>query len=735
MTSLIARIETIFRAALEAAFGEAGRGVDPLVRASSDLRFGDYQCNVAMSLSKRLGKKPRDAAERIVEALAADRDGAAGALFESAEIAVPGFINLRIKSSHIETVLRSVPSVEPGAADADRLGIEPAPAADRQTVVIDYSSPNVAKPMHVGHLRSTIIGDCIAHMLEFQGHRVVRQNHLGDWGTQFGMMILGMWRLCMAPPEGRGSDYFRSRTSELQEAMKRGGDATLTVLESLRSEHQAAMDADPTGDRFHDFLRDFRPSFDALLPVYQFVHAVESAAKGTDLAIVDPRDPKRRIPFSAVSNHVISMLQRGGESDGQEREAWRLAVECSLADSADLYERLGVGLTRGDARGESFFHALLPGIVDELERSLPGDGLATAAAPSDGIRAVCRRDRGAICIFFEKPDGSPAFKTPSDDPLPMIVQKTDGAYLYATTDLAAVLFRINDNRTRPVALRSDRLRAALREKDSEHGGLGGDRVLYVVGAPQKLHFEMLFAAVRALGWTRPPPGDGGSEVRLEHLWFGSVLGDDRRPLRTRSGENVMLRDLLDEAERRARTLVDENDARRQGGLGQSPLTEAEKAEIARRVGIASVKYADLCQNRTTDYVFSWDKMLAMQGNTAPYLMYAHARIRSIFRRGAADGWDAQAPIAAAHPAERALGRRLIQLPETIDQLAGGLHPHVLCDYLYDLAGTFMAFYESCPVLKAPDAAARASRLRLCDLTARALRLGLRLLGIKAPERM
>ncbi|MCK6483901.1 MAG: arginine--tRNA ligase [Phycisphaerae bacterium] len=735
-------LNNLFAEALRAAFGEAGRDVDPLIRPATDPRFGDYQSNVAMGLARTLGRRPRDIAQALIDALGVGRaDARVSYLIEPPEIAGPGFINLRLRREFLEAALSSVPPAPGGAEDvdlaelpADRLGIEPVDESLRRTVVIDYSSPNVAKEMHVGHLRSTIIGDTIARVLAFEGHRVVRQNHLGDWGTQFGMVILGMWHLCKAERRGEPEDWSERRLSELAAARSAGGDALRAYLTRLRDEHQAELDRDPAGVEFAAFLRSFAPRLVRLLPAYQFVNAVESAAEDFDLTVVD-RQNNKQVKFSAVSNHVVAMLQRGGSADDQERQAWQLAIRASLEACGAIYRRLCVLLTEGDVRGESFFHDMLPGIVEELRLSLPARGADEAAATGstgEWVRAVCRDDGGAVCVFLETPDGTPRFKGPDGEPLPLIVRKSDGAYLYATTDLAAALYRMSDNRRRPIPLRSASLRAALAARDPHHGGLGGDRVLYVVGMPQKLHFEMLFATIEALGWTRAGE-PAAPRVRLEHVAFGSVLGEDRKPYRARSGESVRLKDLLDEAVARARRLVEENDARRGDDAGQAPLSDAEKDAIAEAVGIGSVKYADLCQNRGSDYVFSWDKMLAMQGNTAPYLMYAHARIRSIFRKGAATCDDA--PIVLEHAAERALGMRILQFGETLSAVSTTLLPNLLCDYLYELAGAFMAFYENCPVLRAPDEETRVARLRLCDLAARTLKLGLGLLGIRALQRM
>jgi arginyl-tRNA synthetase len=692
MKSLLDQLRSQFEAALLAAFGDAVRGVDPQIRAAADPKFGDYQSNVAMSLAKRLGRKPRDVAQAIVDSLPA----AAMEIIDPPEVAGPGFINLRLKAGFLQTSLESVPPapIEPARSASegpavpaspdptlstspgfDRLGIEPVADAERQTVVIDYSSPNVAKQMHVGHLRSTIIGDTLARLIEFQGHTVIRQNHLGDWGTQFGIILEELYDCGLLP-----------RILDLS--------------------HQAWMKRLPRDP-------------DALEAIYRAGNAKMSNA--------DFGDRARRAVASLQARDFFLILP------------WDIVTRQSTRGILQLYRQLGVTLAQGDIRGESFYHLLLPGIVEELGVALRPHEVAGSerrAASPRGIRAVCREDQGAICVFLENPDGTPAFRGPKGDPLPVIIRKSDGAFNYDTTDLAGLAYRINDFCKQPIRFQTETLPQALLSVNPELGdlgGLGADRILYVVGAPQKLHFEMLFATARALGWTRP--GDGKKEVELQHVAFGSVLGEDRKMLRTRTGENVKLKDLLDEAVSRAGNLVRQTEADPEKRRG---FSDDEIKHIAETVGIAAVKYADLCQNRNTDYVFSWDKMLALQGNTAPYMLYAYARICSIYRKGEGEQSAVsgqQSAITLVDPAERSLALAILRLPETIESVADSLLPNILCEYLYELAGRFMTFYESCPVLQAGDDATRASRLRLCDLTARALRLGLALLGIRTLERM
>ena len=727
MKPLLDQLKDHVSDALRAAFGDAAQGVDPLVRASAEPKFGDYQCNVAMSLAKTVGGKPRDVAQKIADALGAST--ALREIIESPEIAGPGFINLRLKDAFLAARLAAIPAAT--AAD-DRLGIDGVDDQARDTVVVDYSSPNVAKQMHVGHLRSTIIGDTIARVLQFQGHQVIRQNHIGDWGTQFGMVVLGTWHLFMASQ--RGQDI--SRLGQLQAELD--GPDSLSVLTQIRDQQEADLKSDPEGAHFKAWLRTFRPNFEDLLVAYRFVNKLEKAAEATPLTVRDFAN-ERDIPLSSVSNHVVTMLQRKAQRDDPEYVAWQINTKSSLAYCKDIYRRLNVLLADEDVRGESFYNPLLGPVVDELRAALAEGRAPPTGDPAEGTRAICREDKGALCIFIEKADGSPAFKSPQGDPLPMIVQKSDGAYLYASTDLAAAAFRINEFDRQPIRFVTKRLPEELEKiaaalpttQPHGRGGLGATRILYVVGAPQKLHFDMLFAAIRSLGWTSPQGVH--RQVRLEHVAFGSVLGEDRKMLRTRTGENVKLKDLLDEAMQRAEKLVRDSEADPEKRRG---FTAEEIHDIAHTVGIASVKYADLCQNRGTDYVFSWDKMLALQGNTAPYLLYAIARIRSIYRKGLAAGQSTSvdSTILLSHPAERALALRVLQLAETVEIVADNLLPNFLCDYLYDLAGRFMTFYESCPVLNA-EPATRGSRLRLCDLTARTLQIGLDLLGISTLDRM
>ena len=610
----------ILRARFAAAIAEVAGGepdqVDAMIRPAGDPKFGDYQCNVAMSLAKPLKAKPRDVAARIVAAV----EPALKDIAVPLEIAGPGFINIRLEDAFLAHYLGEIPA-PPDAEAADRVGLPPVDCP--QKVVVDYSSPNIAKQMHVGHLRSTIIGDVFARVLGFEGHEVVRQNHVGDWGTQFGMLI----------------EHYRDHALPTPETHE-------DVLQAIENDYKAAQ------ERFQG-------------------------------------DEK----FATAARLAVGQLQAG---DADARRVWEQICDLSRHAFRDAYGRLNVLLEDDDVCGESFYNDRLAPVVAELRELL---------APGTGKRAELREDRGAECLFLTDEQGGPRFKNAEGEPLPMIIRKSDGAYLYATTDLAAMRYRVKE--------------------------LGADRVIYVTDARQKLHFQMLFAGARAIGWA-------GDAVTLEHVSFGSVLGDDRKPLKTRTGENVKLRDLLDEAEKRAFELLQERAQAEENHA--EPMSAEQMRSVACRVGIAAVKYADLRNDRTTDYVFGWDKMLALQGNTAPYMMYAYARIRSIYRKaaerfGAPEVYAAGVGLALAEPAERALALRLGRLRETIDTVAADLEPHTLCTYLYDLASDFMRFYEACPVLQAPDDATRLGRMRLCDITARTLRLALGLLGIETIEQM
>jgi arginyl-tRNA synthetase len=563
-----------FREALETAFGPEVASTDPAIRTST---HADYQANVALGLKARLGRPPREIANAIVAHLG-------GTAIERAEVAGPGFINLVLRSSFLSAEVRSV-------ATDERVGL--APARQPETVVVDYSGPNLAKEMHVGHLRSTIIGDSLVRVLETLGHRVIRQNHLGDWGTPFGMLI-----------------------EELRES---GRDAVGSSMAALS-----------------DFYRAARKHFDD--------------------------DPA----FADRARQRVVLLQGG---DPATLALWKEVVDATLGHAAILYRKLGVTLRGADVAGESFYNPMLKDVIAELDR-----------------KGLIERSDGALCVF------PPGFTGRDGARVPLIVEKQDGGHGYATTDLAGIRYRIQT--------------------------LGAQRILVVVGAPQAQHFAMVFAVAKLAGWLKPP-------VRAEHVAFGSVLGPDGKMFKTRAGEAVRLEELLDEAVDRARAVVTEKNPE---------LSEDERERVARAVGIGAVKYADLSSDRLKDYVFDYARMLAFDGNTAPYLQYAHARIRSILRRSGTTALE-PAAIEIRERAERELALAILRFPTVVDAVATTLEPHQLCTYLFELATAFSTFYERCPVLKAPSDAERTSRLALADTTARVLAKGLELLGIEAPDRM
>jgi arginyl-tRNA synthetase len=555
-------------AALAASLGEPA---PPVVQQAARPEFGDYQANGIMAAAKRTRQNPRALAEAVLAK--ADLAELAG----RAEIAGPGFINLTLNDDFLARALAASPLIEP--------------ASEPQNVVVDYSSPNLAKEMHVGHLRSTIIGDAMARVFEALGHRVIRQNHVGDWGTQFGMLLT-----------------FLTETG-----------ANSELLEDLE-----------------DFYR---------------------AAKGRFDSDAD---------FAERSRLAVVGLQRG---DAAPRERWQRFIDISLSHCQAVYARLGVTLTPADVMAESAYNDDL----DEVVRTLTDQGLLVESA-------------GARCVFLDE------FKGKDGEVLPLIVQKSDGGYLYATTDLAAIRHRGRQ--------------------------LQADRVLYLTDARQALHFRQVFAVAERAGFVRPG-------MRLEHHPFGAMLGADGKPFKTREGSVVKLTDLLDQAEARALAVVSEKNP---------DLPDAERRDVARVVGIGAVKYADLSKNRASDYVFDWDQMLSFEGNTAPYLQYAYTRIRSIFRRGQIDETALTGRIVLAAAEEHALAVTLLRLQETVEQVAEDGHPHYLCGYLYELATQFSRFYEACPILNADDPT-RSSRLLLCRRTAETLHGGLDLLGIETVERM
>ena len=564
------------RRAMLGAYGDAAAATDPAIHRSS---HADYQADAALALARQVRRSPRDVATALVERLPPDD------VLEDAVVSGPGFVNLRLRADALSALLGRM------LAD-DRLGVEAVAAAE--TVVVDYSAPNIAKEMHVGHLRSTIIGDAVVRLLELLGHRVIRQNHVGDWGTPFGILI-----------------------------------------EHLRDEHAEGRAS-------------------GVAELARFYQAARARFDG---------DPA----FAARARQRVVLLQN---DDPETLALWRRLVDVSVEHFSALYDTLGVTLRPDDVAGESRYNDALPGVVADLER-------AGLAVPSEG----------ALCVFL------PGFTGRDGEPVPLMVRKQDGGYTYATTDLAALRYRV--------------------------ATLGARRIIYVVGAPQAQHLAMVFETARRAGWA-------DASVRLEHVAFGAILGRDKKILKTRAGDSIRLAELLDEAIARAGKVVEE----------KSPHLDAEtRARIARAVGIGAVKYADLSSDRIKDYVFDWDRMLALDGNTAPYLMYANTRIRSILRKGeTSEGEAAAGTIRIAEPAERILALELLEFPDTVERTAETLQPHRICGNLYAVATAFMTFYERCPVLQA-DAATRESRLALCALTARVLARGLDLLGIEAPGQL
>jgi len=730
--SVIDLLRRRFAAAIARVTGQPVDAVDPQIRPAGDPRFGDYQCNAAMGLAKSLGAKPRELAQRIANAVElAD-------VADPLERAGPGFINIRLSARFLAEYLGRIEGsgfgVQESAAsegakasvsEGDRVGIPT--IATPQRVVVDYSSPNIAKEMHVGHVRSTIIGDVLARVLRFLGHEVIRQNHVGDWGTAIGMVVAGLWYIESRIRRGEREADVAARLAKLG-----APHLTADALEQLGRDICREWSEDLRNEELDRFA-ELDVTLDQLELGYRFVQKLCEVAEPRGWSVTNRDGTSEKL--ADIPRKVTRMLQQGGPANEPERQAWKRARQISLRYCQGIYDRLGVLLRPEDACGESFYQYesdRLGPVLTELREKLPPRDRSRPAPPDGWVEL--RDDQGAVCLFFYDGRGQPRFRDRAGKELPLLIRKSDGAYLYGTTDLAAMRYRLKE----------------IRFPD---GLCGGNRLIYVTGAPQKLHFAMLFAAGRAAGWAGPG-------VKLEHVSFGQVLGEDRKLLRTRTGGAVKLAELLDEAEARAARLLEEKLAAEDADYRAS-FSVDEKREIARRIGIGAVKYADLARDRNSDYVFSWDSMLALQGNTAPYLLYAYARIRSIYRKASGGrssalssaavgegstlppaGADQRstllgdvAPIVLRDPTERALALRLARLREAIDAVAGELLPHILCGYLYDLAADFMRFYEACPVLDAPDEATRRSRLRLCDLTARTLRLGLGLLGIETIERM
>jgi arginyl-tRNA synthetase len=565
-------------AAVRSAFGLDVTPAEALIRVSAPGRPSDYQSNAAMSLARSAGRPSRDVGAAIGEHLDL------GDMLEPAQVEGPGFVNLTLRRDWLEHQAA-------GLRCDPRIGVER--TASPRRVVLDYSAANVAKEMHVGNLRSTIVGDSLHRLLDFRGEHVIPQNHLGDWGTPLGMLLEHL----------------------IDENRAHGSDHSIRELSAFYQQARAKFDSDPA--------------------------------------------------FQERARRRVVALQRG---DPSTVALWQELIAKSMVYVERLYDLLGVRLAPGDIAAESFYNPMLPDVAAELAAR----GLAVVVD-------------GALMAF------PPGFTGRDGRPLPLIVRKSDGGYTYDTTDLAAIRYRARE--------------------------LRADDVLYVVGSPQRLHFEMVFAMARAAGWL--PEG-----TRVEHVSFGQILGPDGKLLRTRSGQSIKLLELLEEAVERAAAIVAE----------RSDLSEGERERVARAVGIGAVKYADLAGDRNKDYVFDWDRMLAMDGNTSVYLQYANARVRSVIRRAGGSAAP-DAAIVLAEPAERALALALAQFPTAVGAAIAHLQPHRLCTYLFDTAVALTGFYERCPVLNAESEALRSSRLALCELTSRVLVLGLDLLGIEVPDRL
>lgn len=556
----------------------AESNVEPLVRQSNKPEFGDYQANGAMGVAKKLGMNPREFAQKILDN--ADLNGIADKL----DIAGPGFINIFLNQAWLATQANE-------ALQAVNLGIK---TTNPQTIVIDYSSPNVAKEMHVGHLRSTIIGDAVVRTLAFLGNKVIRANHVGDWGTQFGMLI--------------------------------------AYLEKMENEHASQMELSD----LEAFYRSAKAHYD------------------NDAA------------FAEKARNYVVKLQRGDEYC---RTMWKKLVDITMQHNQENYDRLNVTLSEKDVMGESLYNPMLPEIVADLKAK----GLAV-------------EDEGALVVFLDE------FKNKDGDPMGVIVQKKDGGFLYTTTDIAAARYRYET--------------------------LKADRVLVFSDSRQAQHMQQAWLITRKAGYVP-------ESFSLEHPFFGMMLGKDGKPFKTRSGETVKLKELLDEAIERADKLI---------SARSTNLTREEKDAVVEAVAIGAVKYSDLSKNRTTDYVFDWDNMLTFEGNTAPYMQYAYTRIRSIFNRAGIDVSTLNCEIHLTEAKERALALKLLQFEEALNSVAKEGMPHILCQYLYELAGAFSSFYEACPMLNAEENV-KNSRLALASLTAKTLKQGLALLGIKTIEKM
>jgi arginyl-tRNA synthetase len=658
--NILQELRNRFRAAL------VDLGADPafgaMVKPAQDARFGDYQANCAMPLAKQRGGNARDVAAQIVERLSvAD-------LCESPEIAGPGFINLRLKADWLVSQVN-------GLVADQRLGV--VQASPPRRIVVDYSSPNVAKPMHVGHLRSTVIGDALYRILKFQGHTVTGDNHVGDWGTQFGMIIYGYKNFLDQAAFERNTVAELARLYRLVNQLADYHEAVAEVpkLNAALSDAQSrrsAAEAEPVPQDKKDQEARKKALKRLAIEVEGLQEQVTSAQKkkkgveeSLDLTALAQEHPR----VAVLAREETARLHAG---DAENLALWQQFMPACLAAINSMYSRLGVHFDT--TLGESFFQPFLASVVESLQ-----------------AKGIAKISDGAVCVFIPGVEA------------PFIVRKTDGAFTYATTDLATIQYRVET--------------------------LGADTMLYVVDARQSDHFRLLFETARRWGF---------ANVDFRHVSFGTILDEKKQPYKTRSGDTVGLESLLDESVVEARKVVDSNQDVEEEATG-SELNEDERARIAEAVGIGAIKYADLSQNRESDYVFSWAKMLNKKGDTATYLQYAFARVCGIFRKGGFDRNVCRAKggrIELAHLAERALALQIVRFSEALDDAAAESRPNFLTNYLFETANCFSTFYEQCPVLKAEvEESVRASRLLLADLTARVLSQGLDLLGIQTIEQM
>jgi arginyl-tRNA synthetase len=627
-----------------------------MIRATQDAKFGDYQANCAMPLGKQLGQNPRDIASKLVELVDLSD------WFHPPEVAGPGFINLKLRDDVIAQQLQR------NLAD-ERLGV--APVSRPRTFVIDFSSPNVAKAMHVGHIRSTVIGDALSRTLRFLGHRVISDNHLGDWGTQFGMIIYGYKHFVDQAAFAESPVKELNRLYKLVQQLVgyREHLVELPKLAQNLAEKQSQLSnfpAPPVGDKQAEkkagqakrkLEGQISELSEEIASMKAKLTAIESSPTIAQLA-------KEHVQIDSAVLAETAKLHAGDEEN---LRLWKQFLPDCRQDIQRLYQRLNV--TFDYELGESFYHDRLASVVEDFER-----------------RGLARVSEGALCVFLE------GFESP------MIIRKKDGAFLYATTDLATIAYRMQQWQP--------------------------DAILYVVDHRQGEHFEKLFAATRLWGF---------DHVELKHVSFGTVLGDDGKPYKTRSGDTVGLAGLLDEAAHRVRQVIAAN--RKEG---DAALTPQEEEEVAETVGIAAIKYADLSQNRTSDYKFSYEKMVALEGNTATYMQYCFARRNGIYRRGNLSSdvvRSYRTSIQLADPAERALGAILLRFPEALHDVTLDYRPNMLAEYLYELGKAFATFFDKCKVLKAETTELKESRLQLCELSALTIQKGLELLGIQTTEKM